>query len=100
MTTYELTFLVEDAKSLPKLEELLHTFKGEKLTEKPWGKRLLEYPIEHKEAAEYYTWTVKIEPSKLNDFKKKLNYDKVVMRYLFLALDEVVSLKKTKKVTN
>ncbi len=94
MNTYELTFLVEDAKSLSKLEEILSTFGGSKLAEQPWGKRMLAYPIEKKTTAEYYTWQIALDRSKLNEFKTKLNYDNVVMRYLFLAKDEIVEAPK------
>lgn len=88
MSTYELTFLVEDSKSLPKLEEVLASFNGEKIEEKPWGKRELAYPIDKHTVAEFYTWKIKLDPAKLNDMKTKLNYDNVLMRYLFLAQGE------------
>jgi len=91
MTTYELTFLVEDPKSLTKLEEVLTTFGGKKIKELPWGKRLLEYPIEKQSQAEYYTWHITIDKNKLNELKIKLNYDKVVLRYLFLMKEEATT---------
>lgn len=99
MNQYELTFLVEDAGTLPKLEKILASFGGKKLTEQPWGKRELMYPIDKKTSAEYHTWQIQIDPSKLNEFKIKLNYDALLMRYLFIAREEkaVKESKKEKK---
>lgn len=96
MNQYELTFLVEDGATLPKLEKILTSFGGKKLTEQPWGKRELMYPIDKKTSAEYHTWQIQIAPSKLNEFKIKLNYDSILMRYLFIAQEPHV-VKEPKK---
>ncbi len=99
MNTYEFTFLVEDAKAITPVEKALESFSGKKLNENAWGKRLLAYPIDKVTGAEYYTWHIQIETDKLEDFKKKLNYDKLVLRYLLLAQEEMPekSTKKEKK---
>ena len=96
MSNYELTFLVEDPKTLKKLDEMLISFSGKKMQEQAWGKRLLAYPINKKTAAEYYTWNIQIDPSKLNEFKTKLNYENLLVRYLFLSQDEVPVQSKKK----
>lgn len=84
MYTYEFTFLVEDAKALKPVEKALESFSGKRLNENAWGKRLLAYPINKITGAEYYTWQIQIDPNQLEEFKKKLNYDKLVLRYLLL----------------
>jgi len=98
MSNYELTFLVEDPKPLKKLEEILTSFSGKKIQEQAWGKRLLAFPINKITAAEYYTWTIQMNQDKLNEFKTKLNYENLLMRYLFLAQEEVPSKPKKKAV--
>ncbi|CAN5223836.1 hypothetical protein BH09PAT2_BH09PAT2_00530 [soil metagenome] len=85
MSHYEFTFLVDDAEALKKLEEILVSFSGKKVEEKPWGKRLFSYPIDKKTAAEYYTWMIDIDQTNIDKFKQKLNYDNVVIRYLLLT---------------
>lgn len=96
MNTYEFTFMVEDAKAIPPVEKALESFSGKKVNENAWGKRLLAYPINKVTGAEYYTWVIQIEPEKIGDFKKKLNYDKLVLRYLLLGQEELPE-KNTKK---
>lgn len=98
MSNYELTFLVEDPKTLKKLEEMLTSFSGKKLQEQAWGKRLLTFPINKNTSAEYYTWNIQIGRDKLNEFKTKLNYDNLLMRYLFLAQEDVEEQPKKKAV--
>ena len=53
MNMYEFTFLLEDSKALKPLEEVLTSFKGKKINEQPWGKRLFAYPIAKHTSAEY-----------------------------------------------
>ena len=84
MNTYEFTFLVEKDGENTQLQKELESLKGEKLDEKSWGKRLLAYPINKIKDAEFFTWHINIEPDKLADFKKKLQYDKMVIRYLII----------------
>ncbi len=88
MNMYEFTFLLEDSKALKPLEEVLTSFKGKKINEQPWGKRLFAYPIAKHTSAEYYTWNIQIASDKLDEFKKKLNYDNILIRYLILTVDE------------
>lgn len=81
---FEFTFLVDDASSLKKIETALDETTGKKIDENFWGKRLLAYPVNKKTAAEYYTWLIEIDPHKIDEFKKKLNYEKLVIRYILL----------------
>jgi len=93
MSTFEFTFLVTDKKSVTKLEEVLKSFNGKKVNEESLGKRTLAYPIEKHESAEYHVWQIEFPKESVKDFKQKLNFDKVVLRYLMLLRDE----KKKKK---
>jgi len=88
MNKYELTFLVNDEKSISELEKILLSFKGEKLNSKSWGERELTYPIEKNTKASYFTWQISLDPSKLKSFETKLQYDKVLLRHLIIKLEE------------
>lgn len=97
MNMYEFTFLVDDSKALKTLETALNSFDGKKINEKAWGKKLLAFPINKNTSAEYYTWQIEMEPAKLKEFKTKLNYENIVMRYLLLNADHIAKVSKKKK---
>jgi len=88
MSTFEFTFLVNDKKSVTNLEEVLKSYNGKKINEESLGKRLLAYPIDKNESAEYLVWQIELEKNVVKDFKQKLNFDKVVMRYLMLLKED------------
>jgi len=88
MSTFEFTFLVNDKKSVTNLEEVLKSYNGKKINEESLGKRLLAYPIDKNESAEYFVWQIELEKNVVTDFKQKLNFDKVVMRYLMLLKED------------
>lgn len=96
MNTYEFTFLATETEATTKLEKALESFKGKKLDETSWGKRLLAYPINKKTDAHYFTWYIHLEHSSVAEFKKKLQYDKIVLRYLLMEKD--YTQKNVKKV--
>jgi len=88
MSTFEFTFLVNDKKSVTNLEAVLESYNGKKINEESLGKRLLAYPIDKNESAEYFVWQIELEKNVVKDFKQKLNFDKVVMRYLMLLKED------------
>ncbi|KKQ37144.1 MAG: 30S ribosomal protein S6 [Candidatus Roizmanbacteria bacterium GW2011_GWA2_37_7] len=96
MSTFEFTFLVDDQKSIKAVEDILALYKGKKVTEESLGKRLLEYPIDKKTSAEYFVWQIELDKASVKEFKQKLNFDKVVMRYLLLQKNLKKTLKKAK----
>lgn len=84
MKKYEFTFIVADSTPIKKLEEVLKASGGKKLSEKPWGTRMFAYPINKITSGEYHTWQIEMELNKVADFKQKLIYDNVLIRYLML----------------
>jgi len=92
MSTFEFTFLVDDQKSIKTLEEILTSFKGKKLNEVFLGKKLLAYPINKKKSAEYFVWQIELDKKSVIEFKQKLIFENVVMRYLLFQKSD-----KTKK---
>ena len=98
MNTYEFTFLVPETAATTKLEKALESLKGKKLDEKAWGKRLFAYPIDKKTDAYYFTWYIQIDSASIAQFKKKLQYDKLVIRYLLIEKDYTQKVQKKTKI--
>ncbi len=84
MTRYELTFLLKDEEEVKSLSKLLESFSGKLIEEKKWGKRQLAYPIKKDTSASYFTWKIDLENKNSEEFKKKLNFNEKLMRYLLL----------------
>ena len=81
---YEFTFLVEDEKETKALTDLLTATKGKTIQEQKWGKRALAYSIKKRESAYFFTWDIELDPKHLSEFKKKLNFNEGILRYLIL----------------
>ena len=92
---FEFTFLVDEPSALKQVEKALGEATGKKISENFWGKRLLSYSIDKKTSAEYYTWLIQIDPHKIDELKRKLNFEKLVIRYILLTAE--TSTKQVKK---
>lgn len=86
MTVYELTFLLNDQEEVKKIKELTQTFQAKILEETKWEKKSLAYPIKKNDVADFYIWKLEIDEPKVNDFKKKLDYNEKLLRYLMLKV--------------
>lgn len=84
MNMYEFTFLVENENEQKSLADLLTSVKGKLKSEQKWGKRALSYPIKKRTSAHYSTWEIEMDPKNLAEFKKKLNFNESLLRYLLL----------------
>lgn len=82
---YELTFLLNEEKELTNLKTLIESFDAKVVKEDKWGKRTLVYPIKKIRSAAYYNWTIEIERSKIQELRKKLNYNEQLIRFLLLV---------------
>ncbi len=100
MAQYELTFLLNEESEVKAVKELLESFKGKILKEDNWGKKSLSYPIKKHTAATFYHWVLNMDSKDVLEFRKKLNYNEKLMRYLLLISEEVMintDKKKTDK---
>ncbi len=95
MNKYEFTFLIKEEKDLKKIEQIITSFKGKILQQKNWGKKSLAYPIKKQDSAFFYIWKINLPKTKISEFKKNLNYNEKILRYLLL-MDETIE-KETKK---
>ncbi len=84
MSMYELTFLLNDEAELETLKKYVAGANGKITEEKNLGKKDLTYEIKKQKSANYYTWKVEMDEKDVADFKKKLNYNDKLLRYLFL----------------
>lgn len=86
MNTYELTVLVRNEADVNTVKQLLESFEASVKKEEKWGKRDLAYPIGKDTSAFYFTYTLEIDGTRIEDFKQKMNFEEKVMRYLMLKV--------------
>ncbi len=84
---YEFVFLLNDEEELNTIKDLFKAASGKLLGEKTWGKKTLAYSIKKNKTATFYEWQFEIDPKQLIDFKKKLNFNEKLIRYLLLKIE-------------
>ena len=88
MTQYELTFLLNEEAELKTLKDLVSSLKGKIVKEEKWGEKKLAYPIKKSHSAVFYNWEIDMDVSTIEEFKKKLNFNEKLIRYLLLTKEE------------
>jgi small subunit ribosomal protein S6 len=83
---YELTFLLENEQDQKDVTSIIEEYKGKIVEEEKWGERILAYPIKKRSSAFYFTNKVEFDPSVISDFKKKMNFNDKIIRYLLLKV--------------
>lgn len=83
---YELTFLLPEAEETKKVKELIHSLKGTIKKEESWGNKNLVYPIKKSSRAYFFNWQIDISKDKINELRKKLNFNEKLIRYLLLTI--------------
>ncbi len=86
MSQYELTFLLNNEEEIKKMKDLLQTVKGKLVKEEAWGKKTLCYPIKKQKTAQFYHWIIEINQNKVQDLRKKLNFNENLLRFLLLKI--------------
>lgn len=87
MNRYEFVFLLNDEEEIKNLKELVKSTSGKLLEEKNLGKKTLAYPIAKNSSANFYEWLLEMGTEAIGDFKKKLNFNEKIIRYLLLKSD-------------
>ena len=87
MIKYDFVFLLNEDAELTNIKQLVTSFKGKVSTENKIGEKRLAYPIKKSTTAKMYEWTMELEPSKLEELKKKLNFNEKLLRYLLLKVE-------------
>jgi len=84
MSKYDFTFLLNEEEQLKIIKDLITSLKGKLTKEDNWGKKTLVYPIQKNHTANFYNWTIELEKKQMKEFKKKLNFNEKIVRYLIL----------------
>lgn len=87
MSQYDFVFLLNDEEEVKIIKEMVKSVSGKLLEEKNWGKKTLSYPIKKNTSANFYDWVLEIETAAVADFKKKLNFNEKIIRYLLLKAE-------------
>jgi len=85
--TYELTFLLNEESEIANIKALVESLGGKITKEEKWGERTLAYSIKKNRIATFYNYSIEIEKKQISEFKKKLNLNEKIIRYLLLILD-------------
>lgn len=64
------------------IRDMIISYNGKVLDSKFWGKRKFAYEINHKQEGFYDIIEFELAPSKVGEFKSKLNYVDGLVRYL------------------
>jgi small subunit ribosomal protein S6 len=84
MNRYDFVFLLNDEEELKNIKEAVRSTSGKLVEEKSWGKKNLAYPIKKNTSAGFFEWALEMETAALAEFKKKLNFNEKIIRYLLL----------------
>jgi len=85
---YELILLLEKEEDLKKVEEIITQNGGKIENKEKWGERLLAYPIKKKNKAIYFIITLTLDKKNVLPFKRKLDFNENIIRYLLLVKKE------------
>lgn len=90
MNAYELTLIIKENKEeiLEKIKNLIKDLKGKITSEEKWGKKDFFYPIKKLKNGYYFLWQIEMAKDKIQEFKKKLDLDETILRYLLLVKDK------------
>lgn len=81
---YELTIILDNKEELKNIKDLITSLKAKVEKEEDWGEKTLAYPIKNKKVAHFFNYVVTMEKSQVSEFKKRLNFNEKILRYLLL----------------
>jgi small subunit ribosomal protein S6 len=87
MSKYDLTFLLNEEAELKVLKDVVASLDCKIIKEEKWGEKTLSYPIKGNTKANYYQWHLEMPKANVMEFRKKLQFNEKLIRYLLLAID-------------
>ncbi len=84
MSAYDFVFLLNQEEELGNLKALITSLEGTVQEENQHGTKALAYPIKKLMEASLYQWKISMPKNKVTEFKKKLGFNEVLIRYLLL----------------
>ncbi|MEJ2748005.1 MAG: 30S ribosomal protein S6 [Anaerolineae bacterium] len=97
MREYEVTIIVQPQLEEEARKELIAQVSGwlvpdaddnSKPVEKHWGSRQLAYPIRKFNDGYYVMYEAKIDPTRITDIERNMQYSEDILRYLVVRKDE------------
>lgn len=85
---YDFVFLLNEESELKIIKSLIESFSGKIIMEDNWGRKTLAYPVEKQSSANFYSWSMEIDKPKVAEFKRKLNFNEKLLRYLLLKHED------------
>jgi len=82
MNQYDFVFLLDEENKQKELKELISSSSGKIIEEKTYGKKNLAFDIKKISQAYLFEWIIELNIDKISEFKKKLGFESVVLRYL------------------
>lgn len=85
--SYSFVFIMAEEKKdiLDKVSKIIEDHTGVIKKKDEWGKKHFAYPINKNSHGYYYDWTFTMPKAQIKEFKKKLDFEALVVRYLVLA---------------
>lgn len=86
MNSYELVFILKEESEtlLGNIKTAVEETTGLIQSAEKWGKKDFSYLIKKLSSGYYFIWQINLPQDKINDFKKKMDFDENIMRYLLL----------------
>jgi ribosomal protein S6 len=72
--------------TVSKITDLIVSKKGVVESNDKWGKKTFSYPIKKTSSGYYFLLSLKAPQGEIQDFKKKLDYNEDVLRYLLITI--------------
>lgn len=86
MSSYDFVLIVKDeGEGLKQIEKILTELDGKIEKQDKSEKRQFAYPIKKVISGFYHFWTINLPSDKISEFKKRLNVESNVLRYLLLV---------------
>ena len=87
MGKYHFVFLLNEEVELKNIKELVKSYAGKVVKEEAWGQKTLAYPIKKQLSANFYDWQIELGQKDVSEFKRKLNFNEKLLRYLLLKTE-------------
>ncbi|OGK17266.1 30S ribosomal protein S6 [Candidatus Roizmanbacteria bacterium RIFCSPHIGHO2_02_FULL_40_13b] len=89
-TLYELVYIARDEAdtATDKVKSYITGSKGTVEGERKWGKKRFAYPIKKETSGFYFLWDISMGQDTIAPFKRKLDLDENVLRYLLIKKDK------------
>jgi len=88
MNLYELVFILKEDKDdlLNKIKQIIIDLKGEITSQEKWGRKEFAYRIKKIPYGYYFFWKINITKDKIQELKKKLDFEEAILRHLLLKI--------------